>query len=85
MALLIVNITHAGVLLHVWLKGIKMKYYLIAAATLIICGVAGVSTSHSTDVAENEKITEDQENIIPVEYIDFDPLYITADLGKNEG
>ncbi len=62
-----------------------MKYYLIAAATLMICGAAGLSTGHGTSMPEETKITEETENIVPVEYIEFDPYYITAVPGKNEG
>ena len=66
-----------------------MKYFAITAATLLICGVAGLSTQDGAMAEENINMPEEVETlnkeVVPVEYIDFDPYYITAELGKNEG
>jgi hypothetical protein len=65
-----------------------MKYLAITAATILICGVAGVSTKDGAKAEETVQPVENkniQTDIIPVEYIDFDPYYIKVDLGKNEG
>ena len=64
-----------------------MKYYVIVVATIMICGVAGLSSDSGRVIAE-EQLTPPgaiEKEIIPVEYIDFDPYYITAAIGKNEG
>tara|TARA_E500000331_G_C17076693_1_gene635081 strand:+ start:399 stop:596 length:198 start_codon:yes stop_codon:yes gene_type:complete len=65
-----------------------MKYLAITAATILICGVAGVSTKDGAKAEETVQPAQDetiQTDFTPVEYIDFDPYYINVDLGKNEG
>ena len=77
-----------------------MKYFAIGIATVMICGAAGLSSSSgNADIdADDPVVVEDLEiiqedveivlpenNNVPVEYIDFDPYYITAKVGKNEG
>ena len=63
-----------------------MKYYVIAIATIMICGVAGLSADNGRVIAEEQAPPEAiEKEVIPVEYIDFDPYYITANIGKNEG
>jgi len=66
-----------------------MKYFAITAATLLICGVAGLSTQDGAMAEENINMPEEVVIIemggVQVEYIEFEPFYITAELGKNEG
>lgn len=65
-----------------------MKYFAITTATILICGVAGLSTedgAQAEDTVQIEKNEKIQTDYIPVEYIEFDPYYIKVDLGKNEG
>ncbi len=68
-----------------------MKYFAIGIATIMICGVVGLSDSRVV-AEEQPKGTEEVPTVTPVEtpveYIDFEPLHITikaTDLGKNEG
>ena len=65
-----------------------MKYFAITAATVLICGVAGLSTKDGAKAEETVQPVQEEIieiDLVPVEYIDFDPYYINVDLGKNEG
>ena len=63
-----------------------MKYYAIGLATLMIVGVTGFSTAETEVPAEQEVNTQNiDKDVQKVEYIEFDPYYITAKSGKNEG
>ena len=72
----------------------RKKYFVIVAATLMICAVAGLSAIEGTtetmstrldSAIPDNKMVQPKINVIPVEYIDFEPYYITAKVGKNEG
>ena len=67
----------------------RNRYFVISVAALMICAVAGLSaikgTTEVNNVVFEHKVLFPETNIIPVEYIEFEPYYITAKVGKNEG
>jgi len=66
----------------------RNKYFVISVAALMICAVAGLSAMKGTtevNVVFEHKALLPETNIIPVEYIEFEPYYITAKIGKNGG
>ena len=67
-----------------------MKYLMISIATVMICGAVGLSTDvheahDKPPVVVEHDTKQNYEMSTHVEYIEFDPLYITVDVGKNEG